>query len=385
MNNLLENELRAESVKQKNRAGRAWLGMLTVVILGLLAVTTLGLDKQAATAASTPLANDAFVVEYPLPVANAQPLHIITEAPGRLWFTLPGINALGSLVVTTTVDYEFNFYTVPTTNSAPHDLVLDASNGAIWFTQLAGNRIGRFDLATHQFDQFAIPTANSAPTGIDLDSNGMVWVALRDSNKVARLNPATGIIDEFPYTTDGAQFADLAVASNNLVWLTSPPLNRLVTYNPQNGSFVNVPVTDFGLDPFPPQDIVMQGDRPWTSAPTQNLLGRYSPSTQTFFLWYPTPESTSGPIGIDYRGVGSNSEVWYVQPSANRIGRILVDNQDNMISSIIAGLPTANGQPIDIAADSNGHAWITAPGSNLIAEWRPPYVTYTYLPLIQRP
>jgi hypothetical protein len=53
-----------------------------------------------------------------------------------------------------------------------------------------------------------------------------------------------------------------------------------------------------------------------------------------------------------------------------------------MVRSIVAGLPTANGQPYDIVADSNGHAWITAPGSNVIAEWQPPYVEYTYLPLI---
>jgi virginiamycin B lyase len=385
MNNLLENELGTESVRQKNKAGRAWLGMLTVVILGLLAVTTLGLDKQAATAALVPLTNDAFVVEYPVPVTNAQPRHIIAEAPGKLWFTLPGINALGSLVVTTTVDYEFSVYTLPTANSEPHNLVLDAGNGAIWFTQLAGNRIGRFDLATHQFDQFAIPTANSAPTGIDLDSNGMVWVALRDGNKVARFNPATQDIDEFTYGTVGAQFAELGVSGTNIVWLTAPGLNRLVAYNPGTDTFTNVPVTDFGLDPFPPQAIAMQANRPWISAPTQGWLGRYSPGTLTFFLWYPTPESASGPTGIDYRGVGPNNEVWYVQPSANRIGRILVDDQDNMISGIIAGLPTANGQPYDIVTDDNGHAWITAPGSNVIAEWHPPYVTYTYLPLIQRP
>jgi virginiamycin B lyase len=387
MKHLTEN--RPGEFTRQGGTGAAWLRLLTLAGLCLLLAVLLWRGHQSATAALPTAAsggtNMPFVVEYPLPIADAQPRYIIAEAPGRLWFTLPGANALGSLVVTTTVDFEFAIYPLPTAASEPHGLVLDSGNGVIWFTQLAANRIGRFDLATQQIDEFPLPSPGGGPTGIDLDSNGMVWVALRDGNKVARLNPATEIIDEFPYTTDGAQFADLAVASNNLVWLTSPPLNRLVTYNPQNGSFVNVPVTDFGLDPFPPQDIVMQGDRPWTSAPTQNLLGRYSPSTQTFFLWYPTPESTSGPLGIDYRGVGPNSEVWYVQPSANRIGRILIDNQDNMIGSIAAGLPTANGQPQGITADSNGHAWITAPGSNTIAEWRPPYVDYTFLPLVQRP
>jgi streptogramin lyase len=389
MNYLTENRPDKANISLQSKTGAGWLRLLVLVALCLVLGILLWSGHQSTTAAllatTASSTTTPYVVEYPLPSANAQPRHIVAEAPGRLWFTLPGVNALGSLVVTTTVDYEFNSYDLPTANSEPHNLVLDAGNGVIWFTQLAANQIGRFDLATHQIDQFPIPTANSAPTGIDLDSNGIVWVALRNTNKVARLNPATGHIDEFPYPTAGAQFADLSVSSSNIVWITAPGLNRLVSYDPGTGTFTNVPVTDFGLDPFPPQAIAMQANRPWISAPTQGWLGRYSPGTLTFFLWYPTPQSTSGPTDIHYRNVGTNSEVWYVQPSANRIGRILVDNQDNMIDNIIAGLPTANGQPQGVTVDSNGHAWVTAPGSNTIVEWRPPYVDYVFLPLVMQP
>ena len=36
-----------------------------------------------------------------------QPLNLVVESPNQVWFTLPAENAIGSLVVTNTVDYEF--------------------------------------------------------------------------------------------------------------------------------------------------------------------------------------------------------------------------------------------------------------------------------------
>lgn len=360
--------------------------VFVLAALCLLISLLLWQSQQQLTAANDPESGPPFMVEYPLPahLPDAEPRHIIAEAPGRLWFTLPGVNALGSLVVTATVDYTFVIYAIPTANSEPHNLVLDSANQAIWFTQLAASQIGRFDLTTHQFEEFALP-ANTSPTGIDLDSSGMVWVALRDSNQIARLNPNTATIELFTYGVAGAAFADLAVSPANLIWMTSPGLNRLVAYEPVGQRFTFEPVVEIGLPPFPPQAIAMHGTRPWISAPTKGWLGRYAPGTFTSFLWFTTPPSASGPTGISYRGLGSTHEIWYVQSSANRAGRLLVDNGDSEIKNFVAGLPSANSQPYDIVADSNGHAWITAPGANAIAEWRPPYVVYTYLPLIRQP
>ena len=370
------------SNKRYNINGRVIFLAALCLLLSLL----LWQSQHQLIAATATEPEPPFMVEYPLPthLTDAQPRHIIAEAPGRLWFTLPGVNALGSLVVTTTVDYTFAIYDIPTANSEPHSLVLDVTNQAIWFTQLAASQIGRFDLNTTQIDEFSLP-ANSSPTGIDLDADNMVWVALRDSNQIAKFNPDTFDIQLFTYGTADATFADLAVSPANVIWMTSPGLNRLVAYEPIEQRFTFEPVVEIGLPTFPPQAIAMHGTRPWISAPTMGWIGRYAPGTFTSFLWHLTPESNSGPTEISYRNLGSRHEIWYVQPSANRAGRLLFNNNGNMLQSLAAGLPTAGSQPYDIVADSNGHAWITAPGTNSIVEWYPPYVAYTYLPLIQRP
>jgi hypothetical protein len=39
---------------------------------------------------------------------------------------------------------------------------LASSADAIWFSQTTANRIGRFDLATHQFRDYTVPTRASA-------------------------------------------------------------------------------------------------------------------------------------------------------------------------------------------------------------------------------
>jgi streptogramin lyase len=381
-----------------NQPSRRWyrlllLGAFCLLLAGLLwhsqqeitAVSSAAVANTTDIAAAAPLPQQAvdytlylpfistpFIVEYPLPQANAAPRNIVAESPGRLWFTLPGINAVGSLVVTDSIDFEFTIYTIPTSNSDPHDLVLDTSNEAVWFTQRAADKIARLDMVTGQINEYSFPTGSN-PTGIDRASDGLIWVTLPGTNKIASFNPVGNTINEVTYATAGAQFTDVAISSNGLVWAAAPGLNRLVAYNPSNGTLVDVRIGELGSSTtYTPHAMVMQGSTPWVSIPEKNWLGRYSPGTLKLWLWYATYPAASGPTALAHRSVGTSQEFWYVQPSANHAGRMVINNQGDVTSQSIFSLPTANSLPEGIAVASNGHAWVAATNANSIVEFGQP-------------
>jgi len=43
------------------------------------------------------------------------------------------------------------------------------------------------------------------------------------------------------------------------------------------------------------------------------------------------------------------------------------------------GLP--DSQPLGLAVDENGYVWVAESATGKVAEWRPPYFRFVYLPL----
>jgi virginiamycin B lyase len=336
--------------------------------------------------AAQPLRTTAgFITEYAIPAGNSDPFNIVVEAPGRVWFTMPSANAIGSLVVTSTVDYDFTLYPVPTAGSEPYDLAFDGS--AIWFTERAGNRIGRLDLATRTIsDNFLTLAPGSAPTGIAVAPDGAVWFAQRDGNRIGRYNPATMTLTEYSYNMAGGQPEDIAVLNNNNIWFTAPGVMRVVLLTPSTGTFLSVPVqTSPGSPLVAPGGIAVDNSAPWISAPDLDLIGRYAPGTLALWRWYALPIDGSRPTALVYHNAAGQPQVWFVETAGGRVGQLITDANGNPISIRTHQLPTANSQPTGIALDANGRVWIAENGSGMIAEWSPPYFHLTFLPGITKP
>ena len=133
---------------------KRWFILVLMILAMLLGLLVGGVQANA----SSP-----FLAEYPVP---GKPHMVSVEAPNRVWFTLPEENLIGRLVVTSTVEYDVDTYTVPTGASYPSDLKY--AGGYVWFTQRDGNKIGRLDPATGAIIEYDIPTPDSEPTGIDV-------------------------------------------------------------------------------------------------------------------------------------------------------------------------------------------------------------------------
>jgi virginiamycin B lyase len=329
----------------------------------------------------------SLIVEYAIPTtSNSMPRSIVVESPGHVWFTMPVSNAIGSLVVTSTQDYEFSFHSVPTANSEPFDLAYDDSDGIIWFTERAGNKIGRLEIATGNITEFLISsTVAVTPTGIAVAPNGDVWFTENGGNKIGRFDPGSSLFEEFPYPASKGHPEDVAVETNDSIWFTAPDENLVVNLKPSSNTFKYVLVTQYLVAPFPPGDIVIDSARlPWVTAPSKDWIGPFFEGTLAIWRWHAIPTTGGRPTGIAHSNMGGTNYIWFVETDSGRVGHMAFDSRQNALYIWDQPTPSADSQPRGIAVDANGHAWITESGGNMIAEWRPPYFFSSYLPAIQR-
>lgn len=317
-----------------------------------------------------------FMQEYLIPAA---PLHIVAAAPGHVWFTLPERNAIGSLAVETTATY--TEYPLPTPGSQPYALTY--ADGVVWFSERAGNRIGRLDIVTGEIVEFTIPTPDSEPTGVGLAPDGRVWFVGRSGNQIGRLTPATGVFEEYLYETPGAQFEGIAVASNEVVWATAPNLNQVVHLDLSKGT----PRFRYVFsNPHPrPMGIVLDpGGNPWVAPAGSDYIIRYAPGTLSLWRPYPLAGPNSEPVGITFYENGSIWELWFTERTAARAGQLRVRPSAAQVSLGEAALPAPDARPAGIAVAADGQVWIADSQNSTIVVWSAPYFHYAHLPLVHR-
>ena len=312
-------------------------------------------------------------------------VNIVAEAPGKVWFTLPGDNAIGSLVVTSTVDFSFSIFPIPTAASEPYDLAIDGES--VWFTERAGNKIGRFNLSTEMIVEYDIPTADSMPTGIDIAPNGQIWFVEQAGNKFGQFDPDSETFTEYTYEVGNAQLADVTVIGNQNIWAIAPPVQQVVQLDLSGGTQIrDFPVSEPG-GVYTPSHI-NTGENPlsgastlWVSADT--FIGSFAPGTTQFWLFYPSnDEDRILPTDFVINTEGLTAQIWFVEPSNNRVGRLNVLFDGDEISLWRQPLPSANSVPTGIAVDPSGDVWITEQAGNAIAKWSSPYFEEIYLPFV---
>ena len=77
---------------------------------------------------------------------------------------------------------EFN---IPTRDSEPQAIAID-SQGKVWFTESAADKIGRLDPVNGEKSESPIPTAGS-PAGLAIDSDGNIWFVETFAGKIGKL------------------------------------------------------------------------------------------------------------------------------------------------------------------------------------------------------
>src|SRR5258706_1076120 len=113
---------------------------------------------------------DGKAIEFPLPNPNSGPTTVSIARDGTLWFTEAAGNRIGRMAQDGSGLKEFD---LPHPGSAPR-IITVGSDGNFWFSEHLGNRMGRI---THTgiITEFDIPTPNSQPRATALGRDGNVW------------------------------------------------------------------------------------------------------------------------------------------------------------------------------------------------------------------
>ncbi len=190
----------------------------SIVRLGRLAIAPDGAVwfAESSAVSLTRLKDGAFtryVVGPPAPMgsANVGPFGVAVDAHGIVWATLQNANQL----VRIAPGGEIKAFEVPTPRSGLGDVAVDAG-GAVWFLELAANKVGRF--VAGRFQEFTVPTANAGLTGLAVAPDGAAWFTELRAHKLGRVYQE--VITEFPLPRGDARPFGLAVDAANNVWYT---------------------------------------------------------------------------------------------------------------------------------------------------------------------
>jgi virginiamycin B lyase len=225
-------------------------------------------------------------------------------------------------------------------------------DGALWFTEENGNRIGRITTGGAITEFTAGLSSGAKPVEITPGPGGL-WFSESGANNVGLITTA-GSITEFPVgaTTDG-----IAAGPDGNVWFTEPTQNRVGKITP-GGS-----VSHYNLASCPcePGDITQgpPGDsRMWFTEGLGNRVRAINPfasnpasSIQTYDL----PSGGSDPSGI----TASAGALWFAEFGGNRIGRLST-------TGALTEFPAGSGQPSGITTGSDGALWFTQTSANKI-------------------
>ena len=250
-------------------------------------------------------------------------------------------------------DGRVHAFELPEAGSGPVTVAL-APEGALWFTEGQGNRIGRVGPDGSGYRNHPLPHAGSAPRIIALGADGHMWFSEHEGNRIGSISPE-GRIREFNLPTPASQPRAIALGADGNMWFGQFAGNRIGRITPEGviTEFV-LPTPDSG-----PRALAAGPDgNIWYSAFRASRIGRITPQGQITEFVLPRPHSGPGDITA-----GADGAMWFVQLSGTmdsvqvdggRIGRITMEGRVTEFP-----LPTRTPSPINIAVGPDRNIWYT--------------------------
>ena len=241
-------------------------------------------------------------------------------------------------------------FPIPTLDSRPSGIAA-GPDGALWFTELFGNKVGRITTAG-TITEFSPPTPGFFPGAITVGPDGALWFTLRSPNKIGRITTA-GAITEFPLPTADYFPIDITAGPDGALWFTENLVNDNRYIAKKIGRITTAgTITEFSLpaDYDVPSDITAGPDGAlWFTLPGANKIGRITPAGTITEFTIPTPDSSPSDITA-----GPDGALWFTEYVGNKIGRITPAGTMTEFT-----IPTPGSQPMGITAGPDGALWFT--------------------------
>jgi virginiamycin B lyase len=162
---------------------------------------------------------DGEITEFPA-MPGSQPLSLTAGPDGAIWFT----EAAGNAITRLDLDGSMTRFPLPHAGSFPWEITVGA-DGALWFTQLLGNRIGRMT-TDGELTEFPLPTPNARPNEIEPGpERGTLVFSQEAAGKIGRIT-VDGAISEYALHPDSRPLGVTAGDGMDL-WIAQRAANSI--------------------------------------------------------------------------------------------------------------------------------------------------------------
>jgi virginiamycin B lyase len=252
------------------------------------------------------------------------------------------------LISTPSVAHE---YTIPTSASSPNFMTL-GSDGNLWFTEWAGNKIGRVTPGG-SFVEFPIPSSTSQSAAITPGPDGNMWFAEQATSKIGRVTE-NGTITEF--SVPGSGPVGIVTGTDGNLWFAEFSSGKIGRISP-NGVIKEFATPTGGSSPA--QIAAGPDGNLWFTENSVSKIGRIT--TSGAITEYTIPTASSLPYAITS---GPDGNLWFVEDSGNKIGKITITG-----SFTEYAIPTASSNPFSLVTGTDGNLWFAESNANKISEF----------------
>jgi streptogramin lyase len=297
--------------------------------------------------------------------ANAGTVEITPGPPGSntVWFTERSVNKIGRFDLSSGTVAEFTIPTTvavdpatnPTGSSRP-EFITAGPDGALWFTEGAGNKIGRITTAG-AISEFVIPTANAHPLGIITGPDGNLWFTEESlpppaagSPKIGRITPG-GAITEFPLPAASLPQVIVTGSDNNL-WFTefgTSSIGMIIPGAPNTITHHSIGIT---ANSGPLSIVAGPDNNLWFTEQLANQIGRITPLGAVTEISIPT--GNSQPFGIAV-GPAPDHDIWFTEGNGLKVGHV---NTASLVPTEVAKTSgTTAGQNFGLTTGPDSFLW----------------------------
>jgi virginiamycin B lyase len=167
-----------------------------------------------------------YVNEYMIPTECTNPLAIVSDYNGNVWFTETNTGNLGKFNPVTETFTEYDNPTWPDGGRSMMWGIDYAPDGSVWFTDETYDSVWKFSTIDEQYERLSYPTAggDSLPQKLSIDGSQII---INDftGNKltILNVNPSDDDVNylSIPSALDDSVTADFALDANDDIWYTN--------------------------------------------------------------------------------------------------------------------------------------------------------------------
>ena len=183
-------------------------------------------DEQRAQFCGSGIARSTnFVTEYSIPTVCTNPLAVVTDFDGNVWFAQTNTGKLGKFDPTTETFTEFENPSWPPNGRSMMWGIDAAPDGSIWYTEETFDSIWKFTPNDEKYQRFTYPSNGDAlPQKLKFEGSQII---INDftGNKITFLDP-TQVGEDFNYLSipspvDDSVTGDFAIDADNNLWYTN--------------------------------------------------------------------------------------------------------------------------------------------------------------------